>query len=251
MHTVVGSGPGAEAAAAGLADAGVETTREVEHVEQADVALVVGRAGSNLFERANEAALAGETAWLAVELGGLGGYPVVDAAVTGLAPGRGCYDCLRSRVDANHGGDRGVDSSPDPATARLAGAVAGHEAVRHASDGADIFGRVVVVPYTERPLLPVPTCDCGSKPGWSVPRGHTERGLEEALALAERSLDDRVGLVQEVGEAESFPVPYYLAQLCDTSVFSDDGRSCVESLQQRGARGRQRLCCRHTQDERW
>ncbi len=221
MHTVVGSGPGAEAAAAGLADADVETTREVEHVEQADVALVVGRAGSNLFERANEAALAGETAWLAVELGGLGGYPVVDAAVTGLAPGRGCYDCLRSRADANHGGDRGVDSSPDPATARLAGAVAGHEAVRHASDGADIFGRVVVVPYTERPLLPVPTCDCGSKPGWSVPRGHTERGLEEALALAERSLDDRVGLVQEVGEAESFPVPYYLAQLCDTSVFSD------------------------------
>ncbi|MFW6435568.1 MAG: YcaO-like family protein, partial [Halovenus sp.] len=38
---------------------------------------------------------------------------------------------------------------------------------------------------------------------------------------AERALDELVGIVQEVGEAESFPVPYYLARGCETTGFSD------------------------------
>ncbi len=223
MHTVVGSGPGAAAAAAALADAGVETATDAERIADADGAVVVGTAGDSQFERANERALDGGTPWVAVELGGLGGLPVVEAAVTGFAPGRGCYDCLRSRVRANHDGDTADTSGDDidPATARLAGAVAGHEIVRHLSGETGVFGRVVVVPYTERPLLPVPGCDCGSPPEPFVERTHTDRSVEASLERAERALDDLVGVVQEVGEAESFPVPYYLARLGDSAVFSD------------------------------
>ena len=219
MLTVVGSGPGAAAARAALADRDEEISTDIETVDRATLAVVVGPAGDGVFERANERALAGETPWLAVERGGLGGLSLVEAAVTPLAPGRGCYDCLRTRVRANR--ETGDDSDgPEPATARLAGAVAGHEAARHL-DGADIFGRLLVTPYTEHPFLPAPDCACGSTPDPSVPRGHTHRGVDAALERAERALDDLVGVVSEVGEAESFPAPYYLAQLPDTAGFSD------------------------------
>jgi ribosomal protein S12 methylthiotransferase accessory factor len=220
MLTVVGSGPEAEAAEAALADHTDGIATDVESVEAARLAVVVGPAGDDIFERANERALAGETPWLAVERGGLGGYSGVDAAVTSFAPGRGCYECLRTRVRANHETEpERRDGGNDAATARLAGAVAGHEAVRQL-DGADIFGRTLVVPYTEHQFLPVPGCDCGSRPEPSVRREHTDRSIEATLERAERALDDLVGIVQEVGEAESFPVPYYLAQLSDTAGFS-------------------------------
>ncbi|MFT4945206.1 MAG: ribosomal protein S12 methylthiotransferase accessory factor [Halovenus sp.] len=222
MLSVVGSGPGAAAVTAALADREAEIATDIETVDRARLAVVVGPTGDGIFEQANERALDGETPWLAVEQGGLGGLPVADAAVTPFAPGRGCYDCLRTRVRANHDPDEETeqgDGGADPATARLAGAVAGHEAVRHL-DGTDIFERVLAVPYTEHPLLPVPGCDCNSTADRSVRRGHTDRGVEAALERAERALDELVGVVSEVGEAESFPVPYYLARLSDTAGFS-------------------------------
>jgi bacteriocin biosynthesis docking scaffold, SagD family len=70
-------------------------------------------------------------------------------------------------------------------------------------------------------LLPVPGCDCGSPTAGPVPRAHTDRSVEASLERAERALDELVGPVYELGEAESFPVPYYLAQLPDTAGFSD------------------------------
>jgi ribosomal protein S12 methylthiotransferase accessory factor len=231
--TVAGSGPGVTAVEAALADREAERATDIETVERARLAVVVGDTGDDIFERANERALAGETPWLAVERGGLGGLPVVDAAVSLFAPGQGCYSCLRTRVRANHHpgtadtGDPGTAASEpgpggetDRATERLAGAVAGHEAVR-LLEGAEAAGRVVVVPYTGHPLLPVPGCDCGSATDPAVRRSYTDRPLEEALDRAERALDDLVGVVQEVGEAESFPVPYYLATLSETAGFSD------------------------------
>jgi len=227
MFTVVGSGPGAAAAEETLTDRVTEVHTDIETVDDATVAVVVGPAGDNRFERASELALAGDTTWLGVELGGVGGQPAVDAAVTAFTPGGGCYDCLRTRVRASRelnqtdhesGPTEGGDA--DPATARLAGTVAGREAIAHL-DGTDISGRVVVTPYIEHPFLPVPGCDCGSLTAGLVPRTHTDRSVEASLERAERALDELVGPVHELGEAESFPLPYYLAQLPDTAGFSD------------------------------
>ena len=268
MFAVVGSGPGAVAARDGLAGRDHEISTNLDAVERATLAVVVGPTGDERFRQADARARAGDTPWFAVEFGGLGGVPAVDAAVTGLAPDRGCYDCLRTRARANWtdgqsptgtdgqsptgtdgqsptgtddqpatGTDdqpaTGTDDQPatgtddqsvagdvGPSTRRLAGAVAGHEAVR-AATGEDPFGRVVVVPYAEHPFLPAPGCDCGSRPTGSVPRTWVDRSVEASLERAERALDALVGPVQEVGEAESFPLPYYLATLCDTAGFSD------------------------------
>ena len=229
MFTVVGSGSGVAAAEETLTHRVSELHTDIETVDDATVAVVVGPAGDDRFERANELALAGDTTWLAVELGGVGGYPAVDAAVTAFTPDGGCYDCLRTRVRANREMNQGAtqaDGAPDghgdtdPATARLAGTVAGREAIGHL-DGADISGRVIVTPYTEHPFLPVPGCDCGSPTAGPVPRTHTDRNLKASLERAERALDELVGPIHELGEAESFPAPYYLAQLPDTAGFSD------------------------------
>jgi ribosomal protein S12 methylthiotransferase accessory factor len=70
-------------------------------------------------------------------------------------------------------------------------------------------------------LLPVPGCSCGSDPDRRIRRDYAAREAEGALARAERALDRRVGIVHEAGEAESFPVPYYLATLAATTAFSD------------------------------
>jgi ribosomal protein S12 methylthiotransferase accessory factor len=93
--------------------------------------------------------------------------------------------------------------------------------------GESLGGSVVEVPGPERRVLPVPGCDCADDHADDfrrydpVPTTHRERGIDEALARAEQAVDDRVGLVAQVGERESFPVPYYLAQLAETSGFSD------------------------------
>ena len=219
MIAIVGAGPAAETVSAALGEATVETG--LDAADRADLVVVVEQSGHTVFERVNEVTRASETPWFAVELGGLCGYPLVDAAVTGFAPGGPCYECLECRVRSNHDGETSrVPDETDAATATLAGAVAGYEATR-LLDGADVLGRVVFLPYDERPLLPVPGCDCDSGRDRTLRRDHIDRSVEESLARAERALDDAVGIVQEVGEAESFPVPYYLAQVCDTAAFSD------------------------------
>jgi ribosomal protein S12 methylthiotransferase accessory factor len=218
--TIVGSGPAAAAVEAALGDAGIETTTGLDAVEGAQLAVVTGESGDPVFERASERALDTDSRWLAVEVGGLGGVPVADAAVAGFAPDAGCYDCLRGRVRANLESDP-ERSEPAPQTRRFAGAVAGREAVRFVAGAADVGGRVVVAPFTEREFLPLPNCDCAGERDRSLDREHVDRTVEESLARAERALDEQIGIVQEVGEAESFPLPYYLARACDTDGFSD------------------------------
>jgi ribosomal protein S12 methylthiotransferase accessory factor len=221
---IVGSGPAAAAVRAALGD--VETTvsaRDVDDMETADLAVVVGQAGETRFERANERALDAGVPWFAVELGGVGGFPVTDAAVAGFGPGTGCYECLSGRVGSNLDPQADPTAAPPAHTARFAGAVAGREAARWVVDGEAGFGHVTEVPHARRQFLPLPNCACGERPGPGLEREYVDRGLDEALARAERGLDERVGVVQEVGEAESFPVPYYLAHSCDTTGFSDVG----------------------------
>ncbi|USZ67881.1 YcaO-like family protein [Halorussus salilacus] len=229
---IAGAGVAVEAATAALADA---ETAEVDAREFAgvDLGVVVDDAGAETFERANSAAREGETPWLAVELGGVGGRPLpeVEAAVSGFAPATACYECLRTRVEANldDGSDAddgdGDEATPgtDAPTARLAGALAGREAATLLSGGESaILGGVIEVPHAERRVLPVPDCGvCGDARDRTLARDHAESTLEESLARAERAVDDRVGLVSSIGEAESFPAPYYLAELADTTGFSD------------------------------
>ncbi|WP_254545164.1 YcaO-like family protein [Halomarina pelagica] len=219
---LVGDGPAADAVRATLTDAGanvVGTTADA--LGDNDLAVVVAAVGAPAFEAANAA----RGRWLAVELGGVGGYAVagVEASVAGFGPSTGCYDCLRGRVAANLA--ETDDGEIDAPTARLAGAVAGREVARllagDGSSGASILGRVIEVPHARREFLPLPHCSCAPERDWSLRRDHEGRSLDDALSRAERALDERVGAVREVGEAESFPLPYYLATVCDTTGFSD------------------------------
>lgn len=219
---IVGSGPAAGAIEAALEDADVDVeSREAGSLSDLDLAVVVGQAGDAIFERTNERALETGLRWVAVELGGIGGIPIADASVAGFGPTTGCYECLSGRVNANLDPQAEPAAAPPAHTTRFAGAVAGREAVRYVQEDADIFGRVVAVPFNEREFLPLPNCVCGDRRDRTLRRTHVERELDDALARAERAFDEHLGIVQEIGEAESFPVPYYLAQSCDTAGFSD------------------------------
>jgi ribosomal protein S12 methylthiotransferase accessory factor len=220
---LVGSGPAAAAVEAALADVDATVSGiEPEATAAQDLSIVVGQVGDAVFERANEHAVGGDARWLAVEVGGVGGYPIVHASVVGFAPDGACYECLARRVAANRDPDAEPTAAQPAHTARFAGAIAGRAAARDlAGEDAAAFGRVTELDGTRRPLLPVPGCGCGSSPDRGLSREGIDRGRDEALARAERGLDERVGIVQQVGEAESFPVPYYLARNCDTGGFSD------------------------------
>lgn len=220
---VVGSGPACEAIEAAVTEP-CEIRASVPDQLSASLAVVVGSVGSPVFSRMNERA---QTApWIAVELGGVGGIavPGVYGAVSGFDGTTGCYECLRQRVAANT--DCEGENNTDPATSRFIGALAGREAV-HALSGTEsngrqsVFGRVIEMPHARRRVHPVPYCECAEDRDWSVRTGYTERTVDDARARAEQALDDRVGLIREVGEIESFPVPYYLAQLSDTAGYSD------------------------------
>lgn len=219
---IVGSGPAAAAVEAALADVDVETAAvDVDAFGESDLVVVVGQVGDTVFERASAQALDTDTRWLAVELGGVGGIPIVDAAVTGFSPDSGCFECLSGRVNANLDPQADPAAAPAAHTTRFAGAVAGREAARFVQDGAAIFGRIVIVPFTEREFLPLPNCACDEGDRNDLGRSYVDRSVEDALGRAERALDEQFGIIQEVGEAESFPLPYYLAHSCDTTGFSD------------------------------
>jgi len=220
---LVGSGPARDAVAAALDDVGAGVADvDPGGIAQADLAVVVGQAGDVAFETANATALEHDVPWLAVEIGGLGGYPVVEGAVAGFGPETGCYACLSERVRANADPEQSPQAAPDPETARFAGAIAGREGARLlAGKDSTALGGVVEIPHAERRFLPAPGCECGTDRDRTLSLTSVDRDLEESLARAEGGLDDRVGIVSEVGEAESFPVPYYLAQQADTSGFSD------------------------------
>ncbi|AGB32029.1 hypothetical protein C488_05888 [Natrinema pellirubrum DSM 15624] len=223
---VVGDGPVREAVVTALEDVDVGVREaEASAIGDARFAVVSDVAGAATFERANEAARAGDTPWIAVEIGGVGGHPIpaVDAAISGFAPATACFDCLRARV-ASQLEERADGPQADRSAARLAGAVAGRECVRVLSgDERSIMGAVRELPYARRELLPAPGCGCAD--------GHQDRslerddadslGLEAAVEAAERAIDDRIGPVGSIAEVESFPSPYYLATIADTTAYSD------------------------------
>ena len=211
---IAGSGPAAESVRAALDDVDATATAATpDDLGSYPLGVVIAPAGASAFEAADAAA----ARWLAVEIGGLGGVAIsdLDAAVTVFADGVGYRD-LRERVAAAE-----VEGSGDPtgsrSAVRLAGAVAGHRLVSLLS-GAALAGTVVEVPGGERRVFAVPRTESRDR---DLRRTHREVPLDDALARAERTVDDRVGLLTQVGERESFPAPYYLASTADTSVFSD------------------------------
>ncbi len=217
---IIGSGEAAAAVEDALeATDTVRTT--VERTDEYELVVVTGQTGDSVFEEVDKRALDAERRWVAVEIGGIGGVPVVETSVAFFDPSVGCYDCLRGRVEANRDRQEPIDEQPAAHTVRFAGAVAGREISRYLDEGAEIFGRVITPPFEERRFLPLPNGRCGEQPDRTLGRRHTERPLEESLARAEQALDETVGIIQEVGEAESFPVPYYLSRGCDTAGFSD------------------------------
>ncbi len=217
---LVGSGPAIEAIAAALDDVGIDARRSsLETLSAHRLAVVVDRAGAESFSEVDESR---KGPWVAVELGGLGGYAIegVEASVAGFAPETGCYRCLRSRIESREFELEAGDS--DPATARLAGAIAGQRIVAAlCGEEGRLFGRVVELPYTERRLLGIPTCERCDGPS-TPPAGDGEgRSIEAAISRAEAGVDERVGIVGTVGEIASFPAPYYLATVGETGGFSD------------------------------
>jgi ribosomal protein S12 methylthiotransferase accessory factor len=220
---VSGDGPALAAVTAALSDADAEP----EHVDprsvgEADVAVVVAGDGETV-RTAGRAAREGGTRLLLVEFGGLGGHALggVEATVAGVGPGVGCVDCLATRVAAN-AERRGERPEPDAPTRRLAGAVAGRAATALLAGSDGPLGRVRELPHAERSFLPVPGCDCADDPpDATLARVHESVPVEAALDRMEQALDDRVGVVSEVGEIESFPAPYYMARNADTTGFSD------------------------------
>jgi ribosomal protein S12 methylthiotransferase accessory factor len=225
---IAGEGPAAAAvrAALGDTDATVDTVG-ADDLATVDLAVVVGPVNDGRFERANAAARDAGTPWLAVELGGIGGHtlPDVDAAVGGFGPGTACYDCLRTRVAAGLDpgtGGAGTADTP-PSTARFAGALGGRSAADLAAGReSPALGQVVELPHAERYPLAVPGCECeAAPPERALDRSHESRSVDAAVERMERALDRRLGPVAELSEAESFPAPYYLASLADTSGFSD------------------------------
>jgi ribosomal protein S12 methylthiotransferase accessory factor len=229
--TIIGSGPAVSSVERALTDTDHE--HEVRSASSPspdaltgtdELAIVVGRVGSDVFSTMNASMRETGLSWLAVELGGVGGHavPSVEAAVSGFGPETGCFECLRKRVAATL--DTEGDNETDTSTDRFAGALAGRESVRVLSESesaSPVLGGVIEIPHAIRRVLPVPNCECVEKRDWTLRREHEERTLDEALRRAEEGLDDRVGLIHETGEFESFPVPYYLARLSDTSGFSD------------------------------
>jgi len=67
----------------------------------------------------------------------------------------------------------------------------------------------------------VPFCGCSPGRDRMLPLSYRETELEATLTRAEAAVDERVGIVQQVGEQASFPLPYYLAANAGTEGFSD------------------------------
>jgi ribosomal protein S12 methylthiotransferase accessory factor len=223
MHVgLVGDGPATAAVAAALEDVDAtleRTTADRLAAVDPDLAVVSAPAGAAAFEFVDDP----PPRWVAVEVGGVGGRPIegVDAAVSVYGPGSAGHADLRARVASTTTEEELADAPRgDRSAVRLAGAVAGRRAVALLA-GEDVAGTVVEVAGTRvgepGAFLPVP----GAERDRGLRRDSREAPLEDALARAERAFDARVGLVTDVGERESFPVPYYLAATADTRAFSD------------------------------
>lgn len=224
---LVGSGPAADTLAAACSDVDLSVQEydpaslgePNESSEVPSTGAVVAPTGAGVFE----AAAAAFDRWVAVEIGGIGARPIeaIDATVSLYTSESACYQCLTQRIAANADGEPASEVSGSRSEVRLAGAVAGRELIGLLS-GEQTGGRVVEIPWHERRLRAVPGCTCeSSRLDRQLTLSHRSVDLQDALSRGEGAVDNRLGLLSQVGERESFPVPYYIAQTAETSGFSD------------------------------
>jgi ribosomal protein S12 methylthiotransferase accessory factor len=215
---IVGTGPAVDAigAAMGDLDAQVSETDAAE-LSGVDFGFVVGAAGADAFGTATEEL----DRWAAVEVGGVGGRAVedIDASVSLFSAESGCFRCLRKRVGASID-EPAAETKGVRSAVRYAGAVAARRAVRHLT-GEDLGGTVVEGDGPERQFQPVPFCRCGNGRDRTLTLTHRDASLDDAISRAEQAVDERTGMVSQIGEQETYPLPYYLAQTADTTGFSD------------------------------
>ena len=219
---ILGTGPARAAIESALVDVDIEKRSIApDAVDDVDLTVVVGPAGTDPIHAVNRRA----DRWIAVEIGGVGGVavPEVDGAVTAFGPETGCYACLGTRVRSNLASEANVRPTAETADVRLLGAIAGRTAVAVLAGEPDVLGTVTELPHAQRELLPVPGCGCdsGSSLNRDPVKTTADRSLDAVATAMERAVDPRVGIVREIGETDSFPAPYYLATLCDTTGFSD------------------------------
>lgn len=228
---LVGSGPAMAAVEASISDLDVSTVSlspadlddGADPEDRPPVGVVVQPAGHSAFVAASDAFVR----WVAIEIGGIGGIALdaLDASVSTYSTDSGCYRCLSTRVAAGVDGSEGSDNARgDRSAVRFAGAVAGRHLVALLTGDRE-GGWVTEIDGPERSFLPVPGCDCEKTQRSDLldldADGAGDRPLDDAISRAERAVDARVGLLGEVGERESFPVPYYITTTRDTTGFSD------------------------------
>lgn len=225
---LVGEGPAIEEVEAALGDVNVSPRRTTpEEIEEAGFAIVVDDVGSETFQKANEASQAGETAWIAIEDGGVGGLrrSEVEVGVSGYSPAEtGCYECLATRVEAG-ADDEDVDAPEDTTSSlRFGGAIAGRETVHLLTGGVStLLGGVTEIPLDveRRGFLPTPGCECQDPPDIFKLDYQPPRSVEDMFERVTRTLDERVGPLKHVEEKSSYPAMYYEGRLSDNRAFSD------------------------------
>lgn len=195
--------------------------RAFDDVDDVAETVVADTCGGTLLAEAHHHV---PSAFLGIEMGGIGGQTIegVEATITGFDATGPCFQCLRRRVIAAVPSASPSTDTPRGTTTRFAAALAAHRLEQVATID-DLVGIVLHLDGSKRALHPVPTCACVE--GYSVERPTLDAGdaidPDTALDRAERALDERIGLITEVGEQASFPAPYYVARLADTAGFSD------------------------------
>lgn len=210
------SGDGAigEAVAAGLR--GLDITPTSPH--EASPLVVGGDLDADDFDTADSHT---EGPWIAVQVGGIGGHVLdgIRASVSVLHPEGPCYTCLERRVGAATAS--AGDATPAPTySARFAGAIAGR--ILQETDALkDAIGSISIIGAEDATVLPVPGCRCDDDGSRFEPPGERSEPDSAVLERAEQAVDSRVGVITQVGEQSSFPAPYYVAQVADTTAISD------------------------------
>ena len=176
------------------------------------IGVVAGAVDDDIFSQAN----AKFDQWIAIQEGGIAGANVGDVhgSIAGFTPATGCYQCLTDRIsDSQDNSDRSTHTGGS----FLLGALA---AVTVLNAPSQVFGHIIEYPQRRRRFTPSPACGCLSPPSGEFELTYQDVTLEEALNRAELAVDDRVGIITNVGEVESFPAPYYLSTLSNPERFT-------------------------------
>lgn len=217
----VGGGPAIEALKAALSTVDIPVTDgSVTAVGDGTIGVVSAPAGADVFTTAAKQA----ERWIAIEIGGIGGVPLPDVAVSiaGFGPASAGYQSLRQRVHANiHEPPSTTEPQGASHAVWLAGAITGYELIELFSGTDRLTGQLIELPSTRRRILPIPESDERSANTGAIEWTVEETDLDTTIERAEQAVDDRIGIVSEIGERESFPAPYYLATLAPTTEFSD------------------------------